>query len=84
MYRQMQDSIQTKQFSGYFKNFSDNFEVRNYNLATLNITTLKTTKKKTNVVTSLHTSCMYDNLGQYKTWNNLLSESLPLHGPVSF
>ena len=30
MYHQMQGSFQTKQFSGYFKNFSDNFEVRNY------------------------------------------------------
>ena len=59
-------------------------KVRNANLATLDITMLKTMKKKTNGVTSLHTSCMYDTLDQQKTWHNLLSPSLSLNGLVSF
>ena len=59
-------------------------KVRNANLATLDITMLKTMKKKTNGVTSLHTSCMYDTLDQQKTWHNLLSPSLSLHGLVCF
>ena len=35
-------------------------------MATLDITMLKTMKKKTNGVTSLHTTCMYDTLDQQK------------------
>jgi hypothetical protein len=35
------------------KLLSDHFKVRNANLASLNITTLKSTKKKTSIVTSL-------------------------------
>jgi hypothetical protein len=66
------------------KLLSDHFKVRNANLASLDITTLKTTKKKTNIVTSLHkVACMILSINK-KTWHNLLSPSLPLHGPVSF
>ena len=32
MYHQMQGSFQTKQFSGYFKNFSDNFQQQQQSL----------------------------------------------------